>query len=106
MAKAPAKKTAAKAPAKKAPAKPKASAVSIEKVAENILSALRTLNLDLQLQSELEWCLGSYHSDGNPIGLYQMAERALPLLKEELARKTKGVTAKLIAETEKVLQSR
>jgi len=106
MAKTPAQKSTLKAPVKKSVTQPKASGPSIEKVAETILSKLKSLNLDLQLQSELEWCLGSYRHDGNPIGLYQMAERAIPLFKAEQAKKTKGITAKTIGEIEKALQNR
>lgn len=105
MAKVPAQKTTLKTPVKKSSAKPKTSGVSIEKVAESILSSLKAIGLDLQLQSELEWCLGSFRHDGNPIGLYQMAKRALPILKEEQAKKTKGITAKLIGDIEKALQN-
>ena len=107
MAKTPAK-PAAKAPAKKAPAKSKAkSAVpGIEKVSEEVLAKLRTLNIEHGLQADIEWCLGSYRADNNPIGLYDMISRALPILKAELEKKTKGVTAKIIGEMEKLIESK
>ena len=98
MAKTPAKKTTT---AKKAPAKK--SAVSLEAVCTAALEKIKTLQLDAQLQADLEWCLGSYRHDGNPVGLVAAAQRAATLLKAEQARKTKGVTAKLIGDLEKAL---
>ena|SRR6478736_3780594 len=112
MAKAPAKTsvkaTAAKKAAPKKVATKKASAPtsssSIEKTSEEILKKLKSLNLDQQLQADLEWCLGSYKYDKNPIGLIESAERALIIFKEALAKKTKGVTAKMISDIESVLK--
>jgi hypothetical protein len=96
------KSTSAKAAPKKVAAKTKSP--DIEKISESILEKLKALNLDAQLQSEMEWCLGSYSNDKNPIGLYETSAKALPILKEELSKKTKGITAKLIADIEKVLK--
>lgn len=101
-------KSAAKTP-KKTPAKTtkaKTSAVTIEKVSEDTLEKLRALNIESELQNDLEWCLGSYRADGNPVGLYAMAERALNVLKAEKEKKTKGVTAKMITDLENSLASR
>ena len=105
MAKAPAKPGAAKAPAKKAPSKPKANAVTvdIEKTTEDALAKLKALDIEYALQADIEWCLGSYRADKNPIGLLDMINRALTVFKAELKKKTKGVTAKLIADLEKAL---
>ena len=107
MAKTPAKSASnetKKAPAKAA--KPKASVVAIEKVSEDVLSKLKSLGIEPELQNDIEWCLGSYRADGNPVGLYEMAQRAVNVLKAEKDKKTKGVTAKLITDLEKALQSR
>lgn len=68
------------------------------------LAKLNELNIELSLQSEINWCLGSFHNDHNPIGLYQMADRSLTIFKEELAKKTKGVTAKFVTDMEKALK--
>ena len=112
MAKAAAKtstKSIAKEP-RKASTGSTASKVSaenrIEKVSEETLQKLRDLNIEQNLQNDIEWCLGSYRSDGNPVGLYDAAERALAVFKSEKEKKTKGVTAKLITDIEKALQSR
>ncbi len=96
-------KTASKAPAKRAT---KTTTVSesnpIVKTTEIALEKLKTLGLDNQLQADLEWCIGSYKADKNPIGLYEMARRALAVFKEN--KSNKGVTAKLISDLEKVVQ--
>ena len=114
MAKIPAKKVATTgngtgAAPKKSSAKtkePKSSSQSIEAASESALTKLRELNLDPQLQSEIDWCLASYRSDNNPVGLYQMVERTIAVLQPELKKKTKGVTAKFIGDLEKALASR
>jgi hypothetical protein len=107
MAKAPAK-TAAKAAPKKgaAPKTTKSVSLNIDQVCEEVVGKLRSLGLHEQLQNDIEWCLGSYRSDGNPVGLYAMAERALAVYQEEKARKTKGVTAKDISDLENILKAR
>ncbi len=91
-----------KAPAKKSSAKPKT--VSIEKVSEDILAKLKTLDLEHQLQADIEWCLGSYRYDNNATGLLETASKALTVFKQAQAKKTKGVTATFIASIESVLK--
>jgi hypothetical protein len=80
-----------------------AKVISIEKACTAALAKLKELNIDESLQSEIQWCLGSYQSDKNPIGLYQMAKRAIAVFTVELANKTKGVTAKLVTDLEKAI---
>ncbi len=106
MAKA-AAKTSTKTGARK-PRAPRAkeSGNDIEKVSEEALQKLQTLGIDEQLQRDLEWCLGSYRADRNPVGLYDGARRALAIFKNERQKKTKGVTAKLISDLEKVVEER
>jgi hypothetical protein len=99
-----ASKSAASAP-KKTSAKPKTTD-PIEKISTEALKKLQALNIEHELQNDIEWCLGSYRADHNPVGLYTMAERALGVLRAEQAKKTKGVTAKLVSDLEKVVQSR
>jgi hypothetical protein len=104
-----AKKTQAKAttpkkaaaPRKKTPTK---ASVDIAQLCSTALDKLKELNLDYQLQAEIEWCLGSYAEDGNPIGLYQMAERSLHNFKNITAAQPKAVPAKLIKDLEKAVQ--
>jgi hypothetical protein len=107
MAKSPSK-SSAKEPKKAAAktAKPKTTSVNaIEKVSVDAFNKLQALGIDQQLQNDLQWCIGSYRADGKPVGLYAMAERALDGLKAELAKKTKGVTAKQIADLEKAIRN-
>jgi len=111
MAKAPAKKTSetvkAAAP-KKAPATkavPATDKDAIETACINALAKLTALNIEPQLQSDIEWCLGSYSHDKNPVGLYEMIERAIEVFKAEMAKKTKGVTAKFVIDLEKVVKA-
>ena len=86
-------------------AKPKAAKkeITIEQVCETALTKLKELNIDEGLQSEIQWCLGSYGYDKNPAGLYQMAKRALAIFTVEKANKTKGITAKIISDLEKAI---
>jgi hypothetical protein len=105
-------KISSKSPAKepkKAPAKtstPKTASNQIEKVSSEVLDKLKSLNIEQELQNDLEWCLGSFRADKNPVGLYAMLERAHTSLQAEKAKKTKGVTTKLIADIEKALSTR
>lgn len=98
-------KTAEKAPSKKA-ASPKEPIDLLEKASTQAIATLQALGIEQQLQADLEWCLGSYHHDKNPSGLYDMTERALIALQEAKSRKAKGVTVKLLSDLEKALQSR
>jgi hypothetical protein len=93
----------APAPKPKAPANPY---LLIEEVCIASLAKLQELELDYQLQSEINWCLGSFRNDGNPVGLYLMAERALAIFKAELAAKRKGIPATLVKDIEKALKGR
>ncbi|HYF69408.1 MAG TPA: hypothetical protein VD884_14790 [Ohtaekwangia sp.] len=94
-------KTTSKAPAKTA-VKPTSTDL-LETASEEALKKLQSLGVDQQLQSELEWCLGSYRFDKNPKGLKETAGRALKVLNAEKAKKTKGVTVKLLGDLEKAL---
>ncbi|MEJ7645373.1 MAG: hypothetical protein WKF87_12325 [Chryseolinea sp.] len=105
MAKATAKTATGTAP-KKASSATKGTGASIEKATKDALTVLKSLGIDHQLQADIEWCLGSYDTDGNPSGLYEMAEKSIKVLAVEKERKSKGVTSKLIADLEKALQSR
>jgi hypothetical protein len=99
-------KTVAEKPAPKKAAVPKAAkSVDIEKVSKDILEKLKATNLAPELQSEIEWCLGSYSYDKNPVGLYQTAQKSVAVFTEAKNKKVKGVTAKLITDIEKAIQA-
>ncbi len=93
-----------KTPVKKTVAKPKAkTTTNIEKVSEEILTKLKSLDLDQQLQADLEWCLGSYRYDQNATGLIEAIGKAHEVLKQAHVKKTKGITSTLLSTIEKVL---
>lgn len=85
-------------------AKPKAKTTTdIEKVSEEILTKLKSLDLEQQLQADLEWCLGSYRYDQNATGLIETIGKAHEVLKQAHAKKTKGITSTLLSTIEKVV---
>jgi hypothetical protein len=102
MAKTPAKAAEKKVAAKKTA--PKSKATSIDKVSEAILTKLKALNIEHQLQADIEWCIGSYNYDKNPAGLKEAAAKALVIFNQELAKKTKGVTATFVSSIEEVIK--
>jgi hypothetical protein len=109
MAKAAAKSTTKTSTTKTATAKTRApratpSNNSIEKVSEEALEKLQELGIEEQLQRDLQWCLGSFRADGNPVGLYGTVKKALDVFKNEKEKKTKGVTSKMISDLEKVVK--
>lgn len=109
MAKAAAKTSLKTSAAKSESGKPrppraKASNNNVEKVNIEALQKLQELGIEEQLQRDLEWCLGSYRADHNPVGLYETARKALFVFQAEKQRKTKGVTTKLINDLEKVIK--
>jgi hypothetical protein len=97
-------KTPTKSPVKKTTVKASVAsdANPIVKASETALKKLKDLGIDDQLQADLEWCLGSYKADKNPIGLYEMVRRSVKVFKDNKA--TKGITTKLITDLEKVTQ--
>jgi hypothetical protein len=96
-------------PTKKVVSRTKAKAnpeVLIEKACVSALAKLKAMNADTGLQSEIEWCLGSYRNDRNPIGLYEMATRALTLFTTTADKNPKAVSQKLLTELKKALAGR
>lgn len=104
MAKA-AAKTSAKTESKPRTSRAKsADNNNIEQVSTEVLEKLQELGIEEQLQRDLQWCLGSYRADHNPVGLYGTARQALSVFQAEKDKKTKGVTAKLIKDLEKIVK--
>lgn len=102
-------KAAAKSSTKTETKKPrapraKASTNDIEQVNAEALKKLEELGIEEQLQRDLQWCLGSYRADHNPVGLYGTAKKALSVFQAEKEKKTKGVPAKLISDLERVVK--
>lgn len=101
----PVKKTAAKRVTPTAKVVSPSASDQIEKVCVESLKKLQELGIEQQLQSDIEWCLGSYRNDLNPSGLYEVAARTLTIFQAEKSKKTKGVTAKMITDLEGALNT-
>lgn len=84
----------------------KSGKVDIEQICEQVLVKLQSLNIEHGLQADIQWCIGSYRYDKNPIGLYQMLERALTVLKNQRTKNARSVAVKLINDIEKALKER
>ncbi len=101
----PVKKTVAKPTVTAKPKKTaaKKSNLSIDQVNVQILDKLKSLNVEPQLQSDINWCLGSYRNDHNPVGLYATSKKALAVFTSIKEKNTRAISAKLIADIQKVL---
>ena len=58
-----------------------------------------------ELQSKLEYCIGSYDYDKNPVGLYEYGKVALNELTAFKAQNPRKINKKIIADLEKNLTS-
>lgn len=58
------------------------------------------------IQSKLEYVLGSYGYDANPAGLYEIGAKALTNLKKYKKEKPRLVSQKLIDDLEKALKNK
>jgi hypothetical protein len=57
------------------------------------------------LQSGLEFVVGSFDYDQNPVGLYEFGKKALPVLKKIKEKSPRAVTKKLLEDLEKALKA-
>ena len=80
----------------------------IEKACEAALEKFQKLGLDKysDIQSKLEYVLGSYRYDGNPIGLFEIGEKALADLKKFKKQRPRQVAQKLIDDLEKAIKKK
>ena len=78
----------------------------IEKACEAALEKIQKIGLEkyADVQSKLEYVLGSFKFDGNPVGLYEIGEKALKELKKYKKAKPRLVSKKLIADLEKAIK--
>ena len=94
-------------PKKSAPVKRKTTKADgplmIVKASEEALKKLRTLQIEQGLQNDIQWCLGSYAYDKNPVGLFEMGARALKVFKDLKSINPKSVPATLVKNLEKAL---
>jgi hypothetical protein len=56
-----------------------------------------------EIQSKLEFVVGSYDFDQNPVGLYEFGKKALKILVKIKEKNTRKVTKKVIDDLEKAL---
>ncbi|GGF16579.1 hypothetical protein [Echinicola rosea] len=80
--------------------------LTLEKTVEATVEKLQKLKIQNQLIAELQWCLGSYRYDQNPIGLIEKSTVALEALRAEKEKNTRAVSKKLIEDLEKVASAR
>ena len=82
--------------------------IAIERVCIKILEKFEKLNISdfKEIQDKLNWVIGSYRFDKNPIGLYEAASESLTILKDLKKQKSYLVSKQLISSTEKALKSR
>lgn len=80
----------------------------IEKACKEAKEKFEKIGLDeySEIQSKLEYVLGSYQYDGNPEGLYEIGEMALNALKEYKEQKPRAVSKKLIDDISKAIASK
>jgi hypothetical protein len=80
----------------------------IQKACEAALEKFQKIGLDkyADVQSKLEYVLGSYGFDGNPVGLYEIGAQALKDLKKYKKDKPRLVSKKLIDDLEKAIKNK
>ncbi len=79
---------------------------NIEKKLVEAKDKLNQLQIEDELVSEIEWCLGSYAFDRNPAGLYEKAEAALKALTKYKKKNDKKVSKKLIDDLSKAIKAK
>lgn len=55
------------------------------------------------IQSKINFCIGSFDHDNNPVGLIEYGNKILEELKEAKAKYPKKINKKIISDLEKVL---
>ena len=81
--------------------------VKLRNACEAATSVFDKLNIEefTELKSKLEYCIGSFDYDNNPVGLIEYAEVALKELKAFKEKNPRKVNKKIIADLEKNLQN-
>ncbi len=77
----------------------------IEQACEDALVKIKQIGADdfNDVESKLEYVIGSYRFDQNPVGLYEIGAMALTKLKKYKEKKPRQVSKKLIDELEKAI---
>jgi hypothetical protein len=78
---------------------------SLKKSCQGALEVLRKLKDEKysEIQSNLEWCIGSYDYDKNPEGLTLYGREALDALKDVKTKQPRKVSKKVIEDLEKAI---
>lgn len=78
----------------------------LKKSCQEALVAMQKLNSEetTEIQSKLEWCIGSYDFDKNPAGLHEMGLVSLNMLKDIKQKQPRKVTKKVIDGLEKSIK--
>lgn len=73
---------------------------------EEAVVAFQKLKTDSynDIQSKLEWCIGSFENDNNPVGLHEYGTKSLEVLKSAKAKQPRKVTKKVIDNLEKAIK--
>jgi len=93
------KKTAAVT--KKAPVAKKKTTVAADP--NKLRTAIVNASANAEIIEKLQFVIGSFDFDQNPIGLYEFGEKALPILTSIKEKNSKLVTKKVIDDLEKAL---
>ena len=77
----------------------------LKKSCEEAVTAFQKLNSEKynDIQSKLEWCIGSYSFDKNPAGLHEFGAKSLDLLKKVKSKEPRKVNKKVIDALEKAI---
>lgn len=73
---------------------------------QEAVEAMQKLNSEelTEIQSKLEWCIGSYEFDKNPAGLHEMGLKSLDMLKVIKQKQPRKVNKKVIDGLEKSIK--
>lgn len=79
----------------------------IEKACESALEKIKQINKEefKEVESKLEYVIGSFRYDRNPVGLFEIGAMALDKLKKYKTKNPRQVSQKLITDLEKALKS-
>ena len=77
----------------------------LKKSCEDAVVAFQKLNDKKysDIQSKLEWCIGSYSYDRNPSGLHEFGVKSLDILKKVKSKEPRKVNKKVIDGLEKAI---
>lgn len=79
---------------------------NLKQSCEGAVVAFQKLKTDeyTDIQSKLEWCIGSFENDNNPVGLHEYGAKSLEVLKSVKAEQPRKVTKKVIDNLEKAIK--